>query len=125
MELKRRSSKAKKHRFFLSNGGFLLQQKLSARERSPDAVKIFPFSELHAATAGFSAGMIVGQGGFCTVFKGTLSDKTPVAVKKSNRDEGVVDDEKVGLLFDEEGLINVVDCNGGENGKICDGFDNS
>ncbi|KAL1533821.1 putative wall-associated receptor kinase-like 16 [Salvia divinorum] len=85
MELKRRSSKAKKQRFFLNNGGFLLQQKLSTRERSPDAVKIFTSSELHAATDGFSAAMIVGQGGFGTVYKGTLSDKTPVAVKKSKQ----------------------------------------
>ncbi|KAG6388855.1 hypothetical protein SASPL_150291 [Salvia splendens] len=96
MELKRRSSKAEKHRFFLNNGGFLLQQKLSARERSPNAVKIFPSSELHAATAAFSP-----------------------------HREGVVDDEKVGLLFDEEGLVNVVDCNGGGNGMICDEFDSS
>ncbi|KAH6834175.1 Protein kinase family protein [Perilla frutescens var. hirtella] len=86
MEFKRRSSNAKRQKFFHDNGGILLQQKLTTcRQRSPHTVKIFTSSELHKATNAFHSSMIVGQGGFGTVYRGELPDKSIVAIKKSKK----------------------------------------
>ncbi|XP_057533587.1 G-type lectin S-receptor-like serine/threonine-protein kinase SD2-2 [Amaranthus tricolor] len=46
-------------------------------------LKVFSYKELHAATRGFSEK--VGHGGFGTVFRGTLSDSSHVAVKRLER----------------------------------------
>ncbi|KAK4391243.1 Wall-associated receptor kinase [Sesamum angolense] len=72
-----------KQKFFLQNGGTLLQEKLHARGRSPESVKIFTSFELRKATNDFNNSMIVGQGGFGTVYKGLLPDASIVAIKKS------------------------------------------
>ncbi|KAH6834167.1 hypothetical protein C2S53_019002 [Perilla frutescens var. hirtella] len=85
LELKRRSSKKKKQKYFLQNGGMLLQEKLSRREGSTDMVKVFSSSELEKATNAFHNSMIIGQGGFGTVYKGVLADNRTVAIKKSKR----------------------------------------
>ncbi|KAL0360054.1 UNVERIFIED_CONTAM: Wall-associated receptor kinase [Sesamum radiatum] len=82
-EHKRRSFNKMKQKFFLQNGGTLLQEKLHARGRSPESVKIFTSFELKKATNDFSNSMIVGQGGFGTVYKGLLPDNSIVAIKKS------------------------------------------
>lgn len=85
LELKRRSHTKMKHKFFLQNGGFLLQEKLDRGETSQHMVKIFRSSELQKATNDFHNSMIVGQGGFGTVYKGFLPDNRVVAIKKSKR----------------------------------------
>ncbi|KAL0351338.1 UNVERIFIED_CONTAM: Wall-associated receptor kinase [Sesamum calycinum] len=82
-EQKRRSFNKMKQKFFLQNGGTLLQEKLHARGRSPESVKIFTSFELRKATNDFNNSMIVGQGGFGTVYKGLLPDASIVAIKKS------------------------------------------
>ncbi|KAL0314145.1 UNVERIFIED_CONTAM: Wall-associated receptor kinase [Sesamum angustifolium] len=82
-EHKRRSFNKMKQKFFLQNGGTLLQEKLHARGRSPESVKIFTSFELRKATNDFNNSMIVGQGGFGTVYKGLLPDNSIVAIKKS------------------------------------------
>ncbi|KAK4391241.1 Wall-associated receptor kinase [Sesamum angolense] len=82
-EHKRRSFNKMKQKFFLKNGGTLLQEKLHARGRSPESVKIFTSFELRKATNDFNNSMIVGQGGFGTVYKGLLPDNSIVAIKKS------------------------------------------
>jgi hypothetical protein len=41
--------------------------------------------EILRATKNFSPGLKIGQGGFGTVFKGTLNDGTLVAVKRAKR----------------------------------------
>ncbi|KAL8059894.1 hypothetical protein ABFX02_03G116500 [Erythranthe guttata] len=85
LELKRRKSNRRKEEHFLQNGGFMLLEKLATRERSQDMVKIFTSAELQKATNDFSKDMIIGQGGFGTVYKGLLSENTVVAIKRSKR----------------------------------------
>ncbi|KMT20444.1 hypothetical protein BVRB_1g004380 [Beta vulgaris subsp. vulgaris] len=46
-------------------------------------LKVFSYKELHGATRGFSEKL--GHGGFGTVFRGTLSDSSHVAVKRLER----------------------------------------
>jgi hypothetical protein len=46
---------------------------------------IFTMEEILRATKNFSPGLKIGQGGFGTVFKGTLNDGTLVAVKRAKR----------------------------------------
>ncbi|CAL4978880.1 unnamed protein product [Urochloa decumbens] len=42
----------------------------------------FKFSELKAATNGFSDSNIIGRGGIATVYKGVLDDRSVIAIKK-------------------------------------------
>lgn len=46
---------------------------------------VFTMEEILRATKNFSPGLKIGQGGFGTVFKGTLDDGTLVAVKRAKR----------------------------------------
>ncbi|KAL0351336.1 UNVERIFIED_CONTAM: Wall-associated receptor kinase [Sesamum calycinum] len=85
LALKRRSFNKMKQKFFLQNGGTLLLEKLHARGRSLESMKIFTSIELKKATNDFNSNMIVGQGGFGTVYKGILPDNSVVAIKKSKR----------------------------------------
>lgn len=85
MEFKRRRSMKTRQTFFLQNGGVLLLEKLSRRETSQEASRIFSSTELHKATNNFHNSMIVGQGGFGTVYKGLLADNRVVAIKKSKK----------------------------------------
>ncbi|XP_057802733.1 putative wall-associated receptor kinase-like 16 [Salvia miltiorrhiza] len=85
LELKRRAQNKTKRKFFLQNGGYMLQEKLSRREASPEMVTIFSYSELEKATNNFHNSMIIGQGGFGTVYKGVLADRRTVAIKRSVR----------------------------------------
>lgn len=48
---------------------------------STQSVRVFLYKELKKATNDFSAGNIVGKGGFGSVYKGILNDGTAVAVK--------------------------------------------
>lgn len=48
------------------------------------ALREFSWSELKAATNGFSDDNIIGRGGFFIVYKGVLKDGSIVAVKKNN-----------------------------------------
>ncbi|KAL0437936.1 UNVERIFIED_CONTAM: Wall-associated receptor kinase [Sesamum latifolium] len=96
-EHKRRSFNKMKHKFFLQNGGTLLQEKLRGRGRSPESVKIFTSFELRKATNDFNIRLIVGQGGFGTVYKGLLPDNSIVAIKKSKH----VDPNQVDQFINE------------------------
>ncbi|KAH9323868.1 hypothetical protein KI387_018507, partial [Taxus chinensis] len=49
------------------------------KDSMPGSLRMFTYKELQIATKGFSE--ILGRGGFGSVFKGVLPDKTPVAVK--------------------------------------------
>ncbi|KAL0365801.1 UNVERIFIED_CONTAM: Wall-associated receptor kinase [Sesamum radiatum] len=82
LELKRRRLIRMRQKFFLQNGGLLLQEKLTRREISADTTKIFSAAELHKATNNFHDNMIIGQGGNGIVYKGFLPDHRIVAIKK-------------------------------------------
>ncbi|KAG6695619.1 hypothetical protein I3842_09G106900 [Carya illinoinensis] len=69
--------------FFRKNGGVILSQQLSSRENSVETAKIFSTEELEKATNNYDENLIIGQGGFGTVYKGFLSDSRVVAIKKS------------------------------------------
>ncbi|KAK4490051.1 hypothetical protein RD792_000705 [Penstemon davidsonii] len=81
LELKRRSSNEDKKKNFLQNGGTLLQEKLKQIERNT-ARLIYSLTELRKATNNFHESMIIGQGGFGTVYKGIIENKI-VAIKQS------------------------------------------
>ncbi|CAA2982209.1 Serine threonine kinase [Olea europaea subsp. europaea] len=74
-----------KQKFFLQNGGLLLQEQLIRREKSTNTAKIFTSAELKKATNNFQNSRIIGQGEFGTVYKGFLSDNRIVAIKKSKQ----------------------------------------
>ncbi|GLT34291.1 hypothetical protein SLA2020_088150 [Shorea laevis] len=73
-----------KQKFFMQNGGLMLQQQLSNHEGSIETAKIFTVEELENATNNFDESRILGQGGYGTVYKGTLKDGKIVAIKKSH-----------------------------------------
>ncbi|XAR62875.1 Non-specific serine/threonine protein kinase [Bertholletia excelsa] len=75
-----------KEQFFKQNGGIMLQQLLSKSktESSIQKGQIFTEQELNEATNNFSASHVVGQGGYGTVYKGTLANGMVVAIKRSN-----------------------------------------
>ncbi|KAL0360062.1 UNVERIFIED_CONTAM: Wall-associated receptor kinase [Sesamum radiatum] len=97
MALKRRSFNKMKQKFFLQNGGIVLQETLITRQISPESLKIFTSSELQRATNDFDNILIVGQGGFGTVYKGFLPDNSIVAIKKSKR----IDPDQVEQFINE------------------------
>ncbi|KAF7816783.1 putative wall-associated receptor kinase-like 16 [Senna tora] len=74
-----------KQKFFRLNGGYVLQQHLSVKETSSQTAKIFTAEELKKATNNYHDSLIIGRGGFGTVYKGCLADNTIVAIKKSKR----------------------------------------
>ncbi|KAF5764766.1 putative protein kinase RLK-Pelle-WAK family [Helianthus annuus] len=81
-----------REKFFLKNGGMLLKQQISSDDFGGAANKIFTTEELEKATKNFSKSMILGRGGFGTVYKGILPDGTIVAIKKSKvMDEGQIE----------------------------------
>ncbi|GMI89556.1 wall-associated kinase 2 [Hibiscus trionum] len=72
-----------RQKYFLQNGGNLLQHHLSQREGCGEKVKVFAAVELEKATNSYHESRILGQGGQGTVYKGTLPDGRSVAIKKS------------------------------------------
>ncbi|RDX78864.1 Wall-associated receptor kinase 2, partial [Mucuna pruriens] len=72
-----------KEKFFQQNGGLILLQKLSRREDTSQTAQVFTEEELMKATNNFDESLIIGSGGFGTVFKGFLTDNRIVAIKKS------------------------------------------
>ena len=55
-------------------------------------MKRFTYKELALATDNFSSSTLVGQGGYGQVYKGILSDKTVVAIKRAG--EGSLQGQK-------------------------------
>ncbi|KAI5662924.1 hypothetical protein M9H77_22247 [Catharanthus roseus] len=69
-----------------------LSRKRSSSTIKIEGVKSFTFEELVLATDGFSASSQVGLGGYGTVHKGILADKTIVAIKRAK--EGSLQGQK-------------------------------
>ena len=81
--MKKRKLIKLKEKFFQQNGGLLLKQQLSNHQKSVETTKIFTTEELKKATNNYDESSVLGQGGYGTVYRGVLSDKTVVAIKKS------------------------------------------
>ncbi|XP_022764215.1 wall-associated receptor kinase 2-like [Durio zibethinus] len=81
--LKRRRLIKLREKFFLENGGLLLQQKNSSGQSAVETTKIFTAKELAKATDNYSKSRILGEGGNGTVYKAIIGDNQIVAVKKS------------------------------------------
>ncbi|KAK9741405.1 hypothetical protein RND81_03G103000 [Saponaria officinalis] len=88
-----------REKFFKQNGGLMLQEKLSSSNIGSgfNSFKIFTMDELKKATKNFSQDLIVGIGGYGTVYKGTLHDGNVVAVKVSK----MVDDTQIEQFINE------------------------
>ncbi|XP_027330929.1 wall-associated receptor kinase 2-like [Abrus precatorius] len=89
-----------REKFFRQNGGFILQRRLSTMTTNQDpsqTAQIFTAEELKKATNNYDEGLIIGQGGFGTVFKGILANNNVVAIKKSK----VVDQSQVEQFINE------------------------
>ncbi|KAL4362554.1 hypothetical protein GQ457_04G038460 [Hibiscus cannabinus] len=71
-----------REKFFLQNGGIILQQEF-AKHNGTVSARIFTIEELNKATNDFHETRILGKGGFGTVYKGILQDKSVVAIKKA------------------------------------------
>jgi len=95
-----------KEKFFEQNGGLILKQKLSTREdsssqtredSSTQSAKIFTQDQLNKATKHFDENLIIGKGGYGTVYKGFLDDKRIVAIKKSK----IIDRSQIDQFINE------------------------
>ena len=83
--------------FFEQNGGLILQQKLSREENLVETTKIFTMEELKRATNNYDETLIIGRGGFGTVYKGFLPDNRIVAIKKSR----IADESQIEQFINE------------------------
>ncbi|KAL7128470.1 hypothetical protein ABFS83_14G319500 [Erythranthe nasuta] len=122
LELKRRRLIKMKQKFFLQNGGMLLQEKLastraigSSSSSSDHTARIFSESELEKATNNFHTSMIVGQGGYGTVYKGFLSNNRVVAIKKSkqvdpNQIEQFINEMTVLSQINHRNVVKLIGC---------------
>ncbi|KAL7142046.1 hypothetical protein ABFS83_08G096200 [Erythranthe nasuta] len=90
--------------FFHQNGGLLLKQQLSSNEGGMESAKIFSIEDLEKATNNYSENRIIGRGGYGTVYKGILSDKSLVAIKKSR----IMDESEVELFVNEVVILTQV-----------------
>ncbi|KAI3861087.1 hypothetical protein MKX03_021925 [Papaver bracteatum] len=97
LSIRKRQLKKLKEKFFQQNGGLLLKQQISSYEGGAEAIKIFTAEELEVATKNYNDKLILGKGGFGTVYLGTLSDKRKVAIKKSK----VIDESQIEQFINE------------------------
>ncbi|KAJ3680190.1 hypothetical protein LUZ60_016468 [Juncus effusus] len=75
----RRKLKKVREKYFQQHGGWELYDEIKANQGI--GITVFTKQELEHATSKFDNAQIVGQGGFGTVYKGELKDRT-VAIKK-------------------------------------------
>ncbi|KEH40338.1 wall-associated receptor kinase-like protein [Medicago truncatula] len=93
-----------KQKFFQQNGGFILLQKLFTREDTSQSAQIFTEKELKKATNSYDESLIIGRGGFGTIFKGVLPDNRIVAVKKSR----IIDANQIEQFINEVVILSQI-----------------
>ncbi|CAJ2674908.1 unnamed protein product [Trifolium pratense] len=93
-----------KEKFFRQNGGSILEQKLLQRKDSSQIANIFKENELKKATNNYDESLIIGRGGFGTVFKGELDDHRIVAIKKSK----TIDESQIEQFINEVDVVSQI-----------------
>jgi hypothetical protein len=93
-----------KEKFFRQNGGSILEQKLLQRKDSSQVANIFKENELRKATNNYDENLIIGRGGFGTVFKGELDDNRIVAIKKSK----TIDESQIEQFINEVDVVSQI-----------------
>ncbi|KAK7275582.1 hypothetical protein RIF29_16701 [Crotalaria pallida] len=93
----RRKLNKLKEKFFRQNGGVILQEHLSTIQDSSQTFQIFTEEQLKKATNNYDESLILGRGGYGTVFKGILSHNKIVAVKKSR----LIDQSQINPFINE------------------------
>jgi hypothetical protein len=68
--VKQRKLIKRRERFFRQNGGLYLNQILSRQENLAGTATIFSAEELKKASDNYDENLIIGEGGFGTVYKG-------------------------------------------------------
>ncbi|KAK2453240.1 putative wall-associated receptor kinase [Trifolium repens] len=104
-----------KQKFFQQNGGSILLQQLSTREDTSQSAQIFTEDELKKATKNYDESLIIGRGGFGTVFKGILPNNKIVAVKKSkiidaNQIEQFINEVVVLSQINHRNIVKLLGC---------------
>ncbi|XP_062157745.1 putative wall-associated receptor kinase-like 16 [Alnus glutinosa] len=102
--IKQRKLIKRRERFFRQNGGLYLKQILSRQESLAGTTTIFSAEELKKASNNYDENLIIGEGGFGTVYKGFLSDNTIVAIKKSK----VVDRSQIEQFINEVVILSQI-----------------
>jgi serine/threonine protein kinase len=102
--IKQRKLIKRRERFFRQNGGLYLNQILSRQESLAGTTTIFSAEELKKASNNYDENLIIGEGGFGTVYKGFLSDNTIVAIKKSK----VVDRSQIEQFINEVVILSQI-----------------
>nr|GMD53078.1 putative wall-associated receptor kinase-like 16 [Ipomoea batatas] len=104
---RRRKSILIKEKFFMENGGLILQQKIAKGSASSGTTRIFTTEDLKRATNNYDQTRIIGQGGFGIVYKGHLLDGQIIAVKKAK----MMDPTQVEQFINENQLFKILDNN--------------
>ncbi|KAL5581548.1 hypothetical protein UlMin_013990 [Ulmus minor] len=102
--VKKRNAIKRREKFFKQNGGLLLQQEISSGKTNVDKTKVFKSKELEKATENFNTDRVLGQGGQGTVYKGMLTDRKIVAVKKSK----IADQTKIAEFINEVVILSQI-----------------
>ncbi|KAL4372078.1 hypothetical protein AHAS_Ahas06G0229800 [Arachis hypogaea] len=77
--------------------GFIALFAISTRGESSQTVQLFTEDELKKATKNYDDKLIIGRGGYGTVFKGVLTNNRIVAIKKSK----IVDESQIEQFINE------------------------
>nr|CAD1845097.1 unnamed protein product [Ananas comosus var. bracteatus] len=92
-----------KRKYFMQNGGLLLQQRITSARRA--TARIFTIEELERATNGFSKDRVIGRGGYGTVYKGILPNDQIIAIKRSK----LVDESQIESFINEVAILSQID----------------
>nr|DAD30279.1 TPA_asm: hypothetical protein HUJ06_031747 [Nelumbo nucifera] len=102
--IKNRRMNIRKEKCFQQNGGLLLRQQLSSYDVSVDIAKIFTEEELKRATNNYDENLILGRGGYDTVYKGIFPNNKIVAIKKSK----IIDESQVEQFINEVVILSQI-----------------
>ncbi|KAJ0742214.1 putative protein kinase RLK-Pelle-WAK family [Helianthus annuus] len=102
--LKHRTTIKSREMAFKKNGGLILQKILFESKQPSNKAKIFAARILEKATNNFHKTNVIGQGGYGTVYKGTLEDNTRVAIKKSKS----IDENQIEQFINEVIMLSEV-----------------